>query len=373
VQDQVRTPSTAELKERLEEEIQKMIAAGHLRPGYYNNGQFGYKELTDYFDNPGDTIYTFARAYPHLSPALQSQAREYLRREFQAYFDPTMYSTIGWQEGAPREAMPIPPDLEAAIAASTKQQSPGPRWPWRYPQHNFYAMWKYAQIFPADASRVYDLAKSELEVPVNSQATNDYLAQKPWVHNAYIAGYIGFLNLQELAGRSSADSQLRQAVMNELNRLQNLRANTFTKDTYWVNERYHFRSLNVARNFMMLVPELGDYLYQHALNKVREALAEYEFVAPYWFVSRYNAIVDEGVMQPLYDVNALFAAKAYIMKESRQELAKYLDAPAFERGDLFFIQNLVLAIEAQSLETANGTGSAPSFGAQTWGCVVGGN
>jgi hypothetical protein len=51
-------------------------------------------------------------------------------------------------------------------------------------------------------------------------------------------------------------------------------------------------------------------------------------------------------MQNLYDYNAMFLAKAYILKQSRAELTKYLDAPAFQRGDLFYIQNLIAAIEA---------------------------
>jgi hypothetical protein len=344
--DQMRTPTTQEIEARLEEEVRKMIEAGHLRPGYYNNGQFGYKELTDYFDNPGDTLYTLARAYPHLPAQLQAQTREYLKGEFRAYFDPTMYSLTGWAEGEAREAMPLPPDVTQALPGLQEQESPGPRWPWRYPQGNFYAMWKYVQILPEDTARAYQLAKSKLEVPVASGATNDYLEQKPWIHNGYIDGYIGFLHLQELAGKTVEDAALRQKVTAELNRLQTFRSSAFTKDTYWVEERYHLRSLNVARNFIMLVPELGDYLNQNALNKVREALQEYSFVAPYWFVARYNAIVDEGVMAPLYDVNALFSAKAYILKEPQEELARYLDAPAFERGDLFYIQNLVAVLEA---------------------------
>ncbi len=51
-------------------------------------------------------------------------------------------------------------------------------------------------------------------------------------------------------------------------------------------------------------------------------------------------------MSPLYNYPAMFQAKAYIMKASRSELSKYLDAPAFERGDLFYIQNLVAALKA---------------------------
>jgi len=52
------------------------------------------------------------------------------------------------------------------------------------------------------------------------------------------------------------------------------------------------------------------------------------------------------VISPLLNYNALFQAKAYALKQPRSELTKYLDSPAFERGDLHYIQNLIAAIEA---------------------------
>jgi len=338
--------SKTDLKQRLESEVVKIIQAGHLRPGYYNNGQFSmYAELADYFDNPGDTLYTLSIAYPHLSAGVQQQVRAYLQREYQDYFNPVMYSTIGWADGAVREAMPLPPDLQPALSAKPKRErSLG--FAWDYPQHNFYAMWKYVQIFPEQAGTAYRLAKSKLQAPIPSFATEDYFKQRPFELNAYIAGYVGFLRLQELAGMTTTDAQLRTTVTNELNRAYALRVRIFSKDTYWIENGYHRRSLNVARNFMMLVPELGDYLRQNALAKVQEAVNEYEYVAPYWFVTRFESMMNEGVMSPLYNYPALFQAKALIFGASSSELTKYIDAPAFERGDLFHIQNLVYAIEA---------------------------
>jgi len=338
--------SVDDLKARLEAEIQEMVAAGHLRPGYYNNGQFNYAEYASYFENPGDTLYTLAIAIPYLSPQLQDQARDYLRSEFQTYFDPIMYARIGWEDGAPRESMPIPPEAQQDMISMEKMQNDGNRTTWAYPPFNFYAMWKYALVFPQDAGRAYNLAKTKLQVP--SPAPDATLQSEAYELNAYIAGYIGFLNLQEQAGYSAADSQLRAQVTSELNRLTQMRANTFTKDAPWLtgNFSYHLRTFNVSHNFIDLVPELGDYLNQHAQDRVAQALNEYSWVAPYWFVTRYNGAINEGGRQNLYDSPSLFRAKAYILKQDRSELVKYLDTPAFERGDLFYIQNLVIAIEA---------------------------
>lgn len=70
---------------------------------------------------------------------------------------------------------------------------------------------------------------------------------------------------------------------------------------------------------------------------------EYDYIAPYWFVSRYEAIICKGGMSLLYNYSALFQI---YFAESRQELSKFLDVPTFTVGDLLCIQNLVTLLEA---------------------------
>lgn len=67
---------------------------------------------------------------------------------------------------------------------------------------------------------------------------------------------------------------------------------------------------------MFLVPELADYLAQNIPDQVQDAINEYEYVGPYWFVSRFESVIGEGVMFNLYTYNALFQAKALILNES---------------------------------------------------------
>jgi len=62
----------------------------------------------------------------------------------------------------------------------------------------------------------------------------------------------------------------------------------------------------VASNFLFLVSELADYLHDHALAKVQDALAEYEQIAPYWFVSFAEEGFGENALTPFYDSQALF-------------------------------------------------------------------
>ena len=165
------------------------------------------------------------------------------------------------------------------------------------------------------------------------------------MHNAYIAGYIGYTELQKLAGQTPSSN-----VNNELNRLKALRANNFTKDTAYqlvANGGPYCRTLNVASNFMYLVPELAEYLRDNALAKVNSALVEYETVAPYWFVTFFSGAYAENAIVPLYDAHSIFMAKALILEETGTELAQYLDEPGFATGDLFHIQKLVATLENQ--------------------------
>jgi hypothetical protein len=337
--------TTNQLKDKLEQEVQKILTAGLLRPGYYNNTLVA-RELSNYFENPGETLYTLTIAYPYLSTNMQAQVMVYLEEYFTSYFDPIMYATTGWSAGAARESMPIPDDLLAALAESEPLLRAG-SFSWSYPPHNYYSLWKYAQIVPGDALTAYNLAKSTIQVPVPDMPVEDYFLQRPYEHNAYMTGYIGFLNLQDLAGMSQQDSQLRSQVTAELDRLLNLRWQSFSKDSYWGIDNFNYRKhLDIARNFMYLVPELADYFRQNISAKVNEAVSEYEYVAPYWFVTRYEGVIGEGVMSNLYNSWAMFTAKALIQQAPFDELVQFVDAPAFERGDLYYIQKLALALRA---------------------------
>jgi hypothetical protein len=347
------TLTSSDLRTLLSNEIQKIISAGHLRPGYYSAGQFNsmYSWLNDYFSNPGDTLYTLSIALPYLSSSLQSQLKTYLQTEFNTYFNPTMYATIGWDTGAAREWMPLPPEVQSDLASHPKSTDGDyNHWGWSYPQINFYALWKYAlNVAPASALTAYNLAKSKIQVPAVQPP--DGFTAFPWTQNAYISGYIGFLRLQSLANMTS-DSTLRTQVTSALDTLLRNRVSSFSKDTiYQTGTQYIRRTLNVARNFMYLVPEIYDELNSRSLlstftTKVQQAVNEYSTVGPYWFVSRYTASIAESTTQNLYDYPAMFQAKAYLLKETQSNLIKYLDVPAFARGDLFYIQNLVAALNA---------------------------
>jgi hypothetical protein len=328
-------PSLEELRLELASEVQKIVDSGeHLRPGWLSTGIFDWNgrellgdNMVDYWHNSADTIYALIRALPYLSPELASTTRTYIQTQFETY-PPYAVDHVGWRDGVDRHDFDYPPDILAAI-----ESDPGPRNEasqfvgWQHPPYVFYAVWKYAEIF-GGAQDIFDASKSRFDSIFDYQVSNvsdNTLLMLPYVHNAYIAGYIGYL---------------------ELNRLLALRASQFSKE----NIAYHYGSeygsvMGASRNFVYLVPELADYLRDHALPKVEETLDYYNDLAPYWFMSKAEEHSWEGVIQPLYDLT-LFQARARILGEPRNELVKYLDVPAFARGDLYYIQNLIDMIEA---------------------------
>jgi hypothetical protein len=200
----------------------------------------------------------------------------------------------------------------------------------------FYHLWKFADA-AGDAQTVYEDCHRRLEAPPADQYLRDY----PYVHNAYIAGYLGFLELEKLAGYPES-----AGVRAELDRLLQLRVTGFSKDTPFWDLSCIDNALSISRNFMFLVPELGDYLREHAHEEVLEALEEYGTVAPYWFVSGFEETCGENGVQHFFDYHALFQAGALILDAGPQDLMKHLDVPATAIGDLFYIHNLVSILEA---------------------------
>ncbi len=358
VHDQPAGVDVAGLKQMLETEIQKIIAAGHLRPGYGVEGNFARTgtceagdRLTDYWSNPADTLLYLTRALPHLSPTLRQSLQTYLRSEFDRFVPNSAfsYTHIGWADGAAREAYDLPPEVQADLVENPASQWKAcdfRGWPSPpyigWPPHLFYALWQYAEAF-GGAQAIFDQNRQLLGVP----PSNATLAEAPHAHNAWIAGYLGYMQLERMAGYTSAIEQ--SAKYPEYQRLLNLRIQTFDKDNPWGPDANHpEQTMAIARNFMYMTPELGQYLHDHILSEIQAAFDEYERTAPYWFVTKFEATFNEAVMHHLYDYNAMFAAKALILQEPPEELARYLDVPAFARGDLFYINNLVTTLDASS-------------------------
>ena len=346
--------SETALRERLATEVRRILDQGHLMAGFAKIGLIDFHTvnrlgdyLLNYWQNPADMLVTLLRALPHLPPDMQDRVRQYLREEYAA-FAPYKYVHIGFTDGAPREPFAYPPStpriFEHDFGPLTSNSFPG----WSKPPHNVYAMWKYAQAGLADPTQVFEQASGV----IGSTPSDKYLQAFPHVHNAYIAGYVGYVALAKMAGRPYVTQQ------QELDRLFRLRAQTFRwdvqADTGNAQGDQYFYTLITAWNFMFLVPELADYLRQNALVKVQDAIDRYTRMAPYWMAGHNEEVQHENGITPLYQTHALFQAKAQILQASRDELAKVLDTPLVPAGDLFYLQNLIATLEASATSSAGG-------------------
>lgn len=341
------TVDKEELRQRLSNEVRKILDAGHLKPAYgvglfSQAGKVRGDNFADYFHNPGEVFYALSIASYHVSPEMKDEVKAYLQDEYRN-FPPQAYTHVGWRDGVSRQPFGFPPEVAADIPnhGPTVWSTYGfPGWTgpdWKWNPMTFYYMWKYAQAF-GNARQLFDDIKGRMWTPPDDSVYDTY----PFVHNAWIAGLHGYLELEKMAGYLESGDKREQ-----LDRLLELRVRNFQKDNPWGPDSHDGGQVfAVSRNFIYMTPELGQYLKDNAYVKVRKAMDEYESVAPYWFATNFEESYNEDVMHHLYDYHALFAAKAFILDEPAEELARYIDVPAFERGDLFYIQNLVATIEA---------------------------
>jgi hypothetical protein len=346
-------PDTNLLKAKLAAEIQKILDAGHLRSGYKNDAVDGFgaaqfNAIEDYFHEPWETLYTLSRALPWLTTTQQTSLRTYLQNELSTT-PPAQYGHLGFASGASRSAFTEQQEVAQWMAQVPKNDPynfMSPWSQWRRNPYMFYCLWKYAQFMAlstAQASAVFEPVSGMLGSPTGN------FRLYPGALNAWVAGYKGYFELAKLAGYSDTSATVTNA-RNTYNSLLSQRASSFYRDPPWANslESLNYglmNSLNVAANFMWMTPELGQYLRDHILTQVQDAYNQYVYVAPYWFMGNYEATFLEHTMHHNWDSPGLFACKAYVLKQSRDELAKYLDSPSWIRGDLFYISNLLTVLE----------------------------
>ena len=168
VQDDVSPLNVQQLRSQLAAEVQKIIDAGHLRPGFMSSGIFDLRargtcgdDLVDYWHHPADTTYTLLRALPHLPADMQQQTRAYLQSEFETY-PPYQYNHIGWRDGAAREVFDLPPEIEAGRVNHPPETAISGFEGWGVAPYAFYALWKYAEVF-GEAQTIFDLSKNNLK------------------------------------------------------------------------------------------------------------------------------------------------------------------------------------------------------------------
>jgi len=378
-------PAAKPLQEQLERHVAEMVAAGHLRPLFYVHGGLG----SDWFANwywlgTPETAGALARAYPYLSAALQAKVKEYLAAEWKDY-PPLRIDDSSYKAGAPREPYEIPWDQIRIGVARTRDEA--------YRRRNF-----LLDLYRIDACQgtiggVPDLAA--LKGPASKMAS-DLKAQMDWAimgpvrlrqlralqetrfmtlqgsaaYNSWLGGAIGMVRLARREGWKDEENlgwclagQLAMARIGqaryvaEMHRMglargkaeDDYRAVSHIDDTCTIVRWGPITTITHEDQefppFIDLVPEVGRLLAAHARAECATYLGYLDNSVPYWYLSEApKQSATEHRTCPLWHQSGNVAAQAWVRGMKGDEFRRYVDATRF-KGDLFYIQNLVAAIE----------------------------
>ena len=104
--------------------------------------------------------------------------------------------------------------------------------------------------------------------------------------------------------------------------------------------------------FRYMVPELAAFLRDHLRPETAELARRVELNLPTWYASFSEAILGwEHNMNHPSDAFELFCARAWVLDERPEQLARWIDIPWLARGDLFHMNKLAEVVRAFSRTT----------------------
>lgn len=343
-------------RQELELRVTEMIGAGHMAPTLYMAGVGGSShqlgEPAYFYMTPNETIYALSAAYPHLSPALQTQLKVYLDAEMDAHpphtraYYPPHCCTLDDLAGTRREYFAINPDQ--AFNA----------WPPPIVHvSTLYSLWLYSNN-TGDWTFVTDnyAALQALYANFKTQSGSTIASYPEW------AGVLGFARIAQHLGQTAdhddawafaqqgltAGADFNAFLATARTRYENGNSHSYTTSifrfTHCYNSttsQYTFNCNPAAFHFDR---DIGALLRQHVAADVAAYVAEIEDDVPLWWLSDVAISHGENAYATPEIAWTAFMLHAYVLDASPEQLARYLDAPN-RRGDLLHIQKLVAVLE----------------------------
>jgi hypothetical protein len=322
------TRAVSGLKRRVEEAMAELLSAS-WRPLLFPCGKFP-EEAYRFFNEPTETLYTLALAYPHLAPEQQRTIRQRVAQWHQnngPLDGPTGQRTFPPNMGELRSAYDPPPEKLMRISDGVLRSELA----------RLYPLWLWANVSG-------DWRQIERDWPrLRPLATQPSNKMEEDCRNGYLAGLIAYCRMARHAkddeamnkGIATTRKAMRERLLFEFAhtrggliwQVPKLRS-TFS--------RWHF-----------LTPELARLLAQHAQPIHRDLMNLYvDHHRPTWWLAwNVETMMRNECPYEFPTMSAqVFAARSLILGESVERLMGFLDLP-WCKADLYYIQKLALTLD----------------------------
>jgi hypothetical protein len=317
------------LKARLAAQVRELISQP-WQPLVFPPGKHP-TEAYRIFADPTETLFTLARAYPHVDEALQRDMRQYVRQRSRPggplegavgrrTVDPSAGAVRSYYDIAPDKLFRLMDDIVRADVARLY-----PLWLWAQATND----WEHLES-------CWPQLKALVDRPANKMEED--------CRNGYLAGLIAYcriaarLNDKEAVekGLAVTRSALRDRLTYEL-------ANTKGGLIAGVPV-----SRSIFARWRHLTPEVGRFLAHYAGPTHRHLMNVYvDYHRPTWYLAWgvETAWRNESPFALPTMPAEIFAARAWVLNEPAETLTRFLDIP-WCKADLFYIQKLVCCLEA---------------------------
>lgn len=316
------------LRQELAARVRELIATDWA-PMRYPDMMFGGWY---YFDDPAEPFETLAIAYPLLPADLQSQVREYLRRQFERA-NPLTTERLPHDQGECRTTYELP-DYADVNPRDLRPVGLG----------RLYPLWAWA-----NATGDWDLLRPHWETTIRPmgltfsppRAAEDML----WANDA-IGGMIAYARMARQFGDAEAERVAARTATQMLRwRIEAERTHRYSR---FVRREGHPRTPAYPGRYLFLTPEIGRAVHDHAGQNSTALYVRYiAHNRPQWYLAWAPMMYYAWETSVDHPVNpwATFAARALLFGDDGPALQRYLDRP-WCKADPYYVQKLAWTCQA---------------------------
>jgi hypothetical protein len=326
----VKTSDGSILRKELSRSVIELISKD-WRPLVFPPGKHP-REAYRFFAEPTETLLTLARAYEYLDSILQQEVRQYIARISRpggALDGPTGRHTYELDAGEIRSLYDIPAERLFRVNDDIIRQAIA----------RLYQLWLWAHV-TGDWSRIEGDWKSLRELV--DEAPNK---MEEDCRNGYLAGLFAYCRMAQRIrdnaavkrGLNTTRAALRERLAFEF---------AYTRGGL-ITQVPVLRS--IFSRWRHLTPEIGRFCASY-VGQTHKHLMDVcvDYHRPTWYLAWGVETMWRNECPFAFPTMSaeIFSAKALIIHEPAEKLTSYLDIP-WCKADLFYIQKLVLCIEAQ--------------------------